>query len=63
MARQGKKKTFYATLRDLAILKEIQQRRPHFSINFAIREGLRLLLNQLRAEDRRVGADTAKGPP
>ena len=47
----AKRMTFYATPQDQAMIEEILALRPHYSFNFAVREGLRLLRNALKAAD------------
>ncbi len=48
---QPHRMTFYATPADQETLQRIRKRRAHYSFNFAVREGLRLLLRELKAAD------------
>jgi len=43
--------TFYAMPKDQEIIEEIQSLRPYYTFNFAVREGLRLLLSALKSAD------------
>jgi len=50
----AKRMTFYATEHDQQIIAQIQQLRPYFTFNFAVREGLRLVLRSLQPESPTV---------
>ncbi len=46
--RKPKAMSFYATVNDQNIIKEIQKLAPHYTFNFLTREGHRMLLRSLK---------------